>query len=114
MASTGHHGAVVGDGEASTDAGGVIDVLGLASANADLLDDLLHERRYQDGEFAAEVQASLLLHDVDADRAVQWIVSLDEAAHAVLQLRNDLTAAVVRRGVGGEQNQHVDVKLHRV
>src|SRR5438552_2148753 len=80
LAGTGDHGAVVGDREAGADAGLVIDVLRLASANADLLDDLLHEVRHHDGELAAEVDVRLLLHDLDAGAALARVVSLDQRA----------------------------------
>ena len=39
---------------------------------------------------------------------------LDQRADAVLELRDHLAAAVVRRRVGGEEDQHVDVELDRV
>ena len=42
------------------------------------------------------------------------IVRVDHRADAVLELRNDLAAAVVRRRVGREENQHVDVELDRI
>ena len=39
---------------------------------------------------------------------------LNQRADAVLQLRDDLARTVVRRGVGREQNQHVEVELDRI
>ena len=42
----------------------------LAGRDADLLDDLLHEVRHDDRELAAEVDAGLLLHDLDAQVAL--------------------------------------------
>src|SRR5919198_655658 len=94
VAGAGDHGAVVGDREAGADAGLVVHVLRLAGAGAHLLDDLLHEVRHQHGELAAEVDAGLLLHDLDAGGPVERVVGLDERADAVLQLRDDLAAAV--------------------
>src|SRR5215813_12597986 len=88
LASAGDHGAVVGDREAGADPGLMIDVLRLARADADLLDDLLHEVRHHDGELAAEVDVGLLLHDLDAGAALARIVGLDQRADAVLQLRD--------------------------
>ena len=47
----GDHRPVVGDREASADAGLVVHVLRLAGADGDLLDDFFHERRHQpDGD----------------------------------------------------------------
>ena len=39
---------------------------------------------------------------------------MDHRADAVLELRDDLAAAVVGGRVGGEEDQHVDVELDRV
>src|SRR5438270_444180 len=64
----GHHRAVVGDTEAGADARLLVHVLRLAGGDADLLDDLAHEVRDDDGELAAEVEARLLLGDLDAQR----------------------------------------------
>ena len=48
------------------------------------------------------------------ERAVERVVRLDQRADAVLQLRDHLAGAVVRRRVGREEDQHVDVELDRV
>ena len=66
------------------------------------------------GIIAAEIDAGLLLHDVDAGRAVERIVRLNQRADAVLELRDHLAAAVVRRRVRGEQDQNVEVELNRI
>ncbi len=58
--------------------------------------------------------AGLLLHDLDAQRALARVVRLDQRADAVLQLRDHLARAVVRRRVRAEQDQHVEVELDRV
>ena len=39
---------------------------------------------------------------------------MNQRADAVLELRDHLAAAVVRRRVGGEQDQHVDIELDRI
>src|SRR6185312_8976180 len=88
--------------------------LRLPRRDADLLDDFLHEKGDEYGIFAAQVRAGFLLHDLDAERALQRIVRLNQRADAVLQLRNDLAGAVVRGRVGGEEDEHVEVELDGV
>ena len=106
MAGAGHHRAVVGDAEAGADAGLVVDVLRLAGADADLLDDLLHEVRHQhrDSRRRGRCAASCSMISMPVG-AVERIVRLDQRADAVLELRDDLAAAVVRRGIGREQDR---------
>ena len=82
--------------------------------DADLLDDLAHEVGHDDRELAVQLDAGFLLHDLDAQVALARVVRVDHRADAVLELRNDLAAAVVRGRVGREQDQHVDVELDRI
>lgn len=39
---------------------------------------------------------------------------MDDAADPIFELRNDFAAAIVRRRIGGEQNQHIEIKLDRI
>ena len=66
------------------------------------------------GKVAAQVDARLLLHDLDAQVALARIVRVNHRADAVLELRNHLAAAVVGRRIRREQNQHVDIELDRI
>ncbi len=77
LAGAGDHGAIVGDAEAGADPGLMIDVLALPGADTDLLDDLLHEGRHEDGKLAVETDIRLLLHDLDAEFALAGVVGLD-------------------------------------
>src|SRR5262249_287390 len=92
----GDHCAVVGDAEASGDARRLIDVFALAGLNGNLLDELLHELGNDDGPLPAQIGARLLLHDLDPLVALQRIMRMNHAADAVLELWDDLAAAVVR------------------
>src|SRR5438270_10354702 len=114
VASAGDHGAVIGNAEASTDAGLVIDVLRFAGAHAHLLDDFAHEVRHLHRVLAIEFDAGFLLHDLDAGAPLQGIVRVDERADPILELWNDLAAAVVRSRVGGKEDQHIDIELDRI
>ena len=82
--------------------------------DAHLLDDLPHEVGHHHGELAAQVDARLLLHDLDAQLPLARIVRVDHRADAVLELRDHLAAAVVGGRVGREEDQHVDVEPDRI
>src|SRR5439155_7915644 len=114
LAGAGYHGAVVGDAETGTDARLLVHELRAPGGHAHLLDNLLHEVRNQHGIVAVETDAGLLLHDVDAAGSVERIVCLDQRTDAVLELGNDLAAAVVSGRVGGEENQDINVELHGI
>jgi hypothetical protein len=105
---------IVGDAETGADAGLLVDILRLAGADADLLDDFLHERRHQDGIVAAQIDGCFLLHDLDAGTPIQGIVGADHRPNAILELRNHLARAVIGRRVGAEEDQDVEIELHRV
>ncbi len=92
----------------------LVDVLALPRRRAHLFDDLAHEVGHHDGELAAQIDVRLLLHDLDAKLPLERIVRVDHGADAVLELRDDLAAAVVRGRVGREEDQDVDVETDRV
>ena len=66
------------------------------------------------GKLAAGVDRRFLLHDLDAGGAFERVVRLDQRADAVLELRDHLARAVVRRRVRREEHEHVEVELDRV
>src|SRR5204863_9967281 len=74
----------------------------------------LHEIRDDDGPIAAEIDSGFLVHDLYPIVALERIVRVDDAADAVLELGDDLAAAVVGGGVGGEEDEDVDVETDRV
>ena len=92
----------------------LVDVLRPPGDDAHLLDDLPHEVGHDHREVAAQLDARLLLHDLDAQLPLAGIVRVDHRADAVLELRDHLAAAVVGGRVGGEEDQHVDVEADRV
>ena len=92
----------------------LVDVLAPPRHDAHLLDDLPHEVGHGHGKLAVQLDARLLLHDLDAQLPLARIVRVDHRADAVLQLRNHLAAAVVGGRVGRKQDQHVDVEADRI
>ena len=99
LPGAGDHHPVIGDAEAGADARLVVHVLRFAGADADLLDDLLHERRHQHRVLAVERDGRLLLHDLDANITIERIMRADDGADAVFELRDHFARAVVRRRV---------------
>ena len=113
-AGAGDHCAVVGEAEAGAHAGLLIDVATLTSFATDLFNDLLHEPRDGDWEFAIERQVAFLFEDTDSGVTFVRIVSADQAADAVFELGDNFAAAVVGGGVCREEDHDIEIKLDGV
>ena len=114
LARAGDHRAKVCRTEPGADAGLLVNVLRFASLNRDLLADFLHEVRNFHRVSSLEVEAAFLVHNLNPQFTLPRVVGLNQRTDSVFQLGNHLAAAVVGRRVGGEQNQHIDVKLDRI
>src|SRR5215213_9396527 len=88
MASAGDHRAIVSNTEPRAYAGLLIDVLRFARDDARLLNDFAHEVRHDDGKFSAQVDRRFLLHDLDAEVALDRVMRVNRRADAVLELRD--------------------------
>src|SRR5262249_53746823 len=114
LLGAGHHRAVIGNAEPGADAGVVIDEFTSPRGNRDFLNNLLHEVVLDDGEFTVQFVRRFLIHDLIAQFEFLGIVRVNNQANAVLELRNDFATAVVRGGVGGKQNEHVDIEANGI
>ena len=112
--STGDHRLIVCNTEPRADAGRLIDVTALSRATADLFNNLFHEVGHNDRVVAIERNVTFLLHDLDPGVTIMRIMSLNQAADAVLQLWNHFSAAVISRRICREQNHDIQIKLNGV
>src|SRR5437870_9780320 len=98
---------VIGDRDADTDAGTLIDLGTSARQLAHLGHDFFHEVRHHDREVAILERGAFLLDDADLVVDVAGIMRPDLRAEAILERRDDPPAVrvVVRVGAG----DHVDI-----
>ncbi len=73
----------------------MIDVLALPRLNRQLFNDLCHEVGNLHRTVFWKIPGSFLLKDLDSEPSFERIVCLNDRADPVLQLWNDLSAAVI-------------------
>ncbi len=105
---------VVVDRDAHADAGGLIDLVGLARLEGQVAEDLLQEARHFDLAAALMGRRRFLLHDGDLVVDVLRIMGADLHVEAVLERRDDPAAAGVVLRVGAGDDDDVERQANLV